>query len=352
MIYEKGLSYDDVLLIPQYSNIDSRFDVNTSTQLGNKTFKYPIVSANMDTITGLPMAKAMHKAGAFSILNRHRYVDYDFQDWLDVIHSMPVKSFCVGVNKRDRAFISCLADDDTLESEELFITIDVAHGHSEKVFQQVRHIRNSFGVLRKINIIAGNVATYQGAEFLVDAGADAIKVGIGPGSLCSTRIVTGCGYPQLSAIYNISTYFHNRGIKGVKLIADGGIRTSGDIVKALAAGADMVMLGSLLAGTVETPGDVYTHPNGHKYKVYRGQASFEAQVDQNKPSSEIYAEGVYKETPYTHRSVKEVVDELMKGVRSGMSYCGARNIAELQNNAKFVQVTNSTIKENVPHGIH
>lgn len=347
----KALTYDDVLLIPQYSEIQSRSQIDTSVTLGTKKFKYPIVSANMDTITGMRMAQAMHKAGAFYILNRHQYINYDFEDWRAIIERIPIKSFCVGVKERDKKFLEFLSYDDTWESEELFITIDVAHGHSKAVIDQIKYIRSQFAHMGKINIIAGNVATYEGAEALVEAGADAIKIGIGPGSLCSTRIVTGCGYPQLSAIYNIATYFHNSGIKNIKLIADGGIKNSGDIVKALAAGADMVMLGSLLAGTVETPGQVYTRPDGSSYKVYRGQASFEAQNDQKKESSEIYAEGVYKETPYTHRNVEQVVEELMKGVRSGMSYCGSRDIDELHNKAIFIEVTNSTILENSPHGI-
>jgi len=237
------------------------------------------------------------------------------------------------------------------------IVIDVAHGHTEMVIDMVKRLRRTYG--DEIEIVAGNVVTPEGVEDLASAGVDAVKVGIGPGSVCTTRIVAGVGVPQLTAIMMCSEKARELDIP---IIADGGIRYSGDIVKALAAGASTVMIGRLLAGTDESPGAIVVR-NGRKYKIYRGMASLyamlgrevreagneaEALLDASEYS--YYAEGVEAYVPYTG-SVSEVIKQLVAGLRSGMSYLGARTIEELRENAVFIRITESGFRESLPHDI-
>jgi len=237
------------------------------------------------------------------------------------------------------------------------IVIDVAHGHTEMVIDMVKRLRRTYG--DEIEIVAGNVVTPEGVEDLASAGVDAVKVGIGPGSVCTTRIVAGVGVPQLTAIMICSEKARELDIP---IIADGGIRYSGDIVKALAAGASTVMIGRLLAGTDESPGAIVVR-NGRKYKIYRGMASLyamlgrevrevgdeaEALLDASEYS--YYAEGVEAYVPYTG-SVSEVIKQLVAGLRSGMSYLGARTIKELRENAVFIRITESGFRESLPHDV-
>lgn len=223
------------------------------------------------------------------------------------------------------------------------IVVDIAHGHSSQCIDAIKNIKANFDV----DVIAGNVATAQGALDLQNAGADAIKVGVGPGSICTTRIVTGHGVPQLTAILESCTYIT------IPVIADGGIRKSGDIVKALASGASTVMLGSLLAGTDESPGG-FIHRNGTRYKMIRGMASFGAALGRNKRAgdkvSSASPEGVEGFIPY-RGSVEEVLSQLMGGVRSGFSYSGAHNIIELWDNAQFVKISSAGLIESNHHDI-
>ena len=233
------------------------------------------------------------------------------------------------------------------------IVIDTAHGHSKGVIEKLREVKKAFP---NVDIVVGNVATGDAAKLLVDNGADAIKVGIGPGSICTTRVVAGVGVPQLSAVYDV---FHALQGTGVPLIADGGLRYSGDIVKALAAGGNSVMIGSLVAGTEESPGDTIIF-NGRKFKSYRGMGSLEA-MEQKHGSKDRYFQGDTKETkklvpegiagrvPYKG-TVQEVIYQLSGGLRSGMGYCGAANIDTLHN-AKFVRITNAGVMESHPHDI-
>jgi len=258
----------------------------------------------------------------------------------------------IGVREREveRAKLLVEADVDVL-------VIDVAHGHSEMCMEMVRRIRKIYG--DDVEIVAGNVATQEGVEDLASAGADAVKVGIGPGSVCTTRLVAGVGVPQLTAVMKCAEAAERM---GVPIIADGGIRESGDIVKALAAGADTVMIGKLLAGTDESPGAVVLK-NGRRYKIYRGMASMyamlgrefrlreneaEALLDASEYS--YYAEGVEAYVPYTG-SASDVIKRLVAGLRSGMSYLGARNIEELKRNAVFIKVTAASLRESAPHDV-
>jgi IMP dehydrogenase len=226
------------------------------------------------------------------------------------------------------------------------LVLDVAHGHSEVVLQSIKKIKSEFP---DVPLIAGNVATPEGTDELIDVGADAVKVGIGPGAACTTRLVTGAGVPQLTAVIWCSEAASKRGIP---IIADGGIRNSGDITKALAAGASTVMVGSLFAGTDESPG-YFTVRDGVKYKTYRGMASLGANVSRRKLDkmdidpdeiSQIVPEGVETYVPYRGK-LKEVVTQLLGGLRSGMSYCGARNLSELRKNAAFIRLTGASTAE-------
>ena len=258
----------------------------------------------------------------------------------------------IGVREREveRAKLLVEADVDVL-------VIDVAHGHSEMCMEMVRRIRKIYG--DEVEIVAGNVATQEGVEDLASAGADAVKVGIGPGSVCTTRLVAGVGVPQLTAVMKCAEAAERM---GVPIIADGGIRESGDIVKALAAGANTVMIGKLLAGTDESPGAVVLK-NGRRCKIYRGMASMyamlgrefrlreneaEALLDASEYS--YYAEGVEAYVPYTG-SASDVIKRLVAGLRSGMSYLGARNIEELKRNAVFIKVTAASLRESAPHDV-
>ena len=232
------------------------------------------------------------------------------------------------------------------------LVVDTAHGHSKGVISVLKKIKHKFP---EIDVIVGNIATKEAAQFLVKAGADGVKVGIGPGSICTTRVIAGVGYPQLSAIFNVSN-----GLKGtnVSLIADGGIRYTGDITKAIAAGADCVMLGSLLAGTKESPGETIIY-EGRKYKTYRGMGSIEAMEKgskdryfQNKvsDSTKLVPEGVVGRVPYKGDLV-ESIHQFIGGIRSGMGYCGCKDVNELKSNGKFVRITGSGVQESHPHNV-
>lgn len=231
------------------------------------------------------------------------------------------------------------------------VVIDTAHGHSENVARTLRAVKEAFP---QLDVVVGNIATAEAAEFLIAAGADGIKVGIGPGSICTTRIVAGVGVPQLSAIFDVASVAHRH---GVPVIADGGLRYSGDVVKALAAGGDCVMMGSLLAGVEESPGETIIY-NGRKFKAYRGMGSIEAMEAGSKDryfqsetcdSSKFVPEGIVARVPYKG-TLSETVYQLIGGLRSGMGYCGAKDIDALHN-AKFVRITSAGVVENHPHDV-
>jgi IMP dehydrogenase len=232
------------------------------------------------------------------------------------------------------------------------LVVDIAHGHSDHTMETIKKIKKKFP---DMEIVAGNVATPEGVGDLIKAGADSLKIGVGPGSMCTTRIITGCGYPQLSAIMECSKTAKKFNIP---IIADGGIRYSGDVVKALGAGASTVMIGSLLAGTDESPGMTMIR-NGRKYKISRGMASLGANMSKRKSEGvsssdfglqEYVAEGVEALVPYRGK-VSEILTQFLGGLKSGMSYCGAINIKELHKKARFIQITNAGLKESFPHDV-
>jgi len=326
------VSFDDVLLTPQFSEIVSRSDVNTSSRLKKVPgFHIPIISAPMDTVTESDMAQAMNCAGGLGII--HRYNTISEQVKL-VENSQCVVGAAIGTTgdfvDRARALFDVGVN---------VLCIDIAHGHHVLMRHALAVLRKTFGY--KIHIMAGNVATRQAFDDLSDWGADSIKVGIGGGSICSTRIQTGHGMPTLASVIECS-----KSDRESALIADGGIKNPGDIVKALAAGADFVMLGSMLAGTEESPGNVIKGSDGESYKSYRGMASKEAQYDWRGHTASL--EGVSSRVPYKG-SVSNILSEVMVNVRSGMSYSGASNIPELQRKASFTRQSSSGFRESKPH---
>lgn len=345
--YEPLRTFDDVLLVPQYSEIDSRSEVNVSTKLKNYTLKIPIIAANMDTVCEAGMAIALANAGGMGVI--HRYMSYERQlvevSTVATMVNYPEKdpswespvAAAVGVRNGVLAHVENL-----VSAGANVIVVDVAHGHFKPVKDTIQAIKKEKFTSSRgtpVEVIAGNVATPDGALFLFDAGADGIKVGVGSGSICSTRLVTGHGIPQLAALLSIKHIPHR--FDGY-MIADGGLRTSGDIVKALAVGATAVMLGSMLAGTEETPGE-YIINSGRKYKVYRGMSSREAQTEfyGNRPEA---PEGITAVVPYKG-PVESVLGEIVGGIRSGLSYSGASSIPELVQNARWVPITPSGIIE-------
>ncbi len=332
----EALTYDDVLLLPHYSDIRSRSEVDITSQLGNRLgLSLPIISSPMDTITGEHMAYAMWQNGGVGIIHRYNTVEEQA--------STVEKAFRNGASNVGAA-IGVSGDylhraNACLENGASFLCVDVAHGHHIKMKEALQALRRDMG--DELHIMAGNVATLKGINDLADWGANSVRCNIGGGSICSTRVQTGHGHPGLQTIIDCS--YTDR---DVTIIADGGIRNSGDIVKALAAGADAVMVGSLLSGTKETPGEVYTHADGTKYKTYRGMASKEAQVDWRGKYSSF--EGVSSTVPYRGK-VKNVLADLERGIRSGFSYSGVRSIKELRRSAEFVRQTSAGLGESKTH---
>lgn len=334
----RGLTFDDVLLVPNKSEVLSRRDPVLKSKLTKRLeLDLPFISSNMDTITESAMAIAMAKQGGIGILHRFMSVE----DQIKQVHlvkdaGVRLIAASIGVNKeeefRAQALVKAGVD---------VITIDIAHGHSNVMLNSIKMLKDRFA--DKIDVIAGNVATPDAALELIEAGADAIKVGIGPGSMCTTRIITGCGVPQLTAIAWCAALANE---KGVPIIADGGIKTSGDIVKALAAGAQTVMLGSVLSGTLETPGPIH-----YGRKTYRGMASRAAQVSWRGDLPEGMAPEGESMSVAIKGHLADVISELAGGLRSGMSYVNATAISELKKKAKFMEMTGMGYRESVAHGV-
>ncbi len=331
------LCYDDVLLVPQYSDIRSRSECETSMVLGpGVELKIPIISTCMDTVTEDAMAGAMAQLGGLGVIHRYNTADKQadmVRSAIDLAEGAGPVAAAIGVTDDYFKRANLLVD-----AGATALCIDVAHGHHALVKQVLEELRATFGP--DFCLIAGNVATLQGVNDLGDWGANAIRCNIGGGSICSTRIQTGHGVPGFETIFQ--TYHTDR---NVTLIADGGLRNSGDIVKAIAAGADCVMLGSLLAGTDEAPGMIINNWN-QKLKTYRGMASTEAQFEWRGRASSL--EGISTTVPYKG-SVKDIVTNLMQGFRSGMSYSGARDIKELQRRAQFIRQTPAGARESGTH---
>jgi len=338
MNIKEALTYDDVLLVPQYSNIRSRREIRVGNVLrGNGptvALRLPILSSPMDTVTELAMAAAIWQGGGFGIIHRYNTIERQ--------HAL-VDEAIVGANANVGAAIGTTGDyldraAALYDAGARILCVDVAHGHHILMKEALLDLRNVFG--DAVHIMAGNVATLEGYNDLVDWGADSVRCNIGGGSICSTRIQTGHGIPGLYTILDCA-----KASRQVPIIADGGIRSAGDIVKALAAGADFVMLGSLLAGTDEAPGDVINTRKG-KYKSYRGMASKDAQVEWRGKTASL--EGIATTVP-CKGPVGNILGELERGIRSGLSYSGATSIKELQKKARFIRQTASGRVEGSTH---
>jgi IMP dehydrogenase len=333
----RGLTFDDLLITPNKSEIKSRRDPELNTQFTRSLqMEIPIISANMDTITEAEMAIGMRTIGGIGIL--HRFMSIEEQV-LQVKKVMEAKSTpivaSIGVNSDEKERAQAL-----VKAGCVALTVDIAHGHSVVMIETVKFLKREYP---HIQVIAGNVATPEATSELIDAGADAIKVGIGPGSMCTTRVITGCGVPQITAIAICATAAKGT---GVPIIADGGMKSSGDIVKALAAGASSVMLGSMLSGTLETPGEVR---NGRKQ--YRGMASRQAQTSWRGGVPEGMAPEGEATTVAIKGHVRDVVLEICGGLRSGMTYISANSIKEISEKTRFIEMSQAGYYESHAHGL-
>ena len=474
MEFREGLTFDDVLLVPKYSDITSRSQTDLSTKLSrNISLSIPFISANMDTVTEAPMAVTMARAGGIGIIHRfltiqeqakevikvkragsviienpytinqdktvQNAIDYanvqdvsgllvvdsdsklvgivtdrdllfekdtthlikevmtkdvvtakpglDLEEAKEILHKNRIEKlplvddsgFIAGLitskditniedypaaskDKKGRPLVGAAVGvkGDFLERTEALLeagtdvlVVDIAHGHSENAINTVKNIKKAFP---DCELIAGNVATAQGVEDLIKAGVDAVKVGVGSGSICITRVITGSGVPQLTAVMDCAKIGRDHGIP---IISDGGTRTSGDATKALAAGASSVMVGSILGGTDESPGTVLTK-NGKRFKVYRGMASLGASLGRKSKETgstsfdddlnDYVAEGVEAMVLYKG-TVTDILKQLTGGVRSGLSYCGAHNISQMQQNAEFIKMSGAGFAESQPHDV-
>lgn len=331
-MFSTSYSFDDVLLRPRYSTIVSRSDIDLALDIGTeRLMTLPVFASPMDTIMGSDMARVMFEAGGRGIM--HRYCTIDEQ--VAVVKKSPQYDIFAAVGITGDYFQRAQA---LVQYGAAGLCVDVAHGHHIAAVTAIHKIRAMFP---DIHIMAGNVATLEGFDTLAEAGATSIRVGVGGGSICSTRIQTGHGVPTLQSVLECASSESD-----ALLIADGGIKSSGDMVKALAAGADAVMVGRLLAGTRETPGTVISNPGEPPRKVYRGMASPEAQLDwRGRYSSN---EGVSR-TVLLRGPAAEVLFDIDKGIRSGLSYSGARTVRELQAVAEFVVQTSAGARESSTH---
>lgn len=342
------ISYNDVLLVPQQSNLDSRYDkeISLSVEIAHGfNLDLPVISANMDTVTEKDMAFVMQKYGGLGIFHRYYSTLEKMQNDFCSMEYCKRIGFSVGCDTT----IECIKKSidiirETYLNPDIYICLDVANGHLQKVVDKMKELNDNIKYYySRLCFIAGNVVSGEAAYKLAIAGANVIKVGIGPGSVCTTRIVTGHGFPQLSAIDMVRITLDAAEFPHVGIIADGGIKSSGDIVKALAAGANAVMIGNLFAGTDEAPGDIINH----NQKIYRGQSSRSFMDDISKFGRA--SEGETITVPYKG-SMVNVLKEIEGGIRSGLTYSGARNIYELQEKAKFVKITPNGYIEGTPHG--
>lgn len=360
-----ALTFDDVLLRPGYSGFD-RKDIKLTTKLTrNITLQTPLVAAPMDTVTGSTLAIALARLGGIGFIHRNLTIPDQAAEVKKVKQEGLLVGAAVGSNAGYEERVKHLVD----AGVDVLI-VDSAHGFAKKVIAATRHIKNTY----KVDVIAGNVATAEGAEALIEAGADGLRVGMGPGAICTTRIISGMGVPQLTALFETTRVGHQH---GVPVIADGGIARSGDIMKALAAGASTVMLGRLLAATEEAPGkvvklkaeqvpsrfqNILDGSLEYKFKEYRGMGSIAAMKEGLKISSEdefhgkdyqgdvLVAEGVEGLVPCSG-TVKQFADQMLGGVHSGMYYVGAKTVDELWKTAKFMQITHASLGESHPHDL-
>jgi IMP dehydrogenase len=340
--HDTALTYDDIQLVPMYSDVRSRVDVNTSTCIDAAREIYldvPIIAAPMDTVCDEEMAIALWKLGGLGIVHRFMSVEEMIEKANRIKRECGFVALSVGVGKQGRKRFSKVNREVAVD----LWCVDIAHGHHILMKEYLQWARPKYNG----HIMAGNVATAVGVDALSEWGADSVKVGIGGGSVCTTRNMTKVGVPQVTAVAACA----NNSESKTPIIADGGIRYPGDVASALALGASAVMIGGLLSGTKETPGDTHKQgswPSEMLYKYYRGSASIDSKVDRGEETKNV--EGASSTVPYKGKA-RRIVGDIMDGVRSSMSYLGARNITSFQTRAEFVRVTNAGVVEASPHGI-
>ncbi len=342
-----ALSYDDVLLVPQYSEINSRNEVDLKTKIStNVILNIPLISANMSDVTDSKMAISLAKLGGLGVIPRFLPIELQANEVAAVKNEKLLVGAAVGARngiiERAEALVKAGVD---------ILFIDVAHGHMQKNIEATTKLKQMFG--KSVDIVSGNSATYDAADALFKAGADSVKVGVGPGSICTTRIETGSGVPQITAILESA-----RAARKHKkfVIADGGAKTSGDCVKGLAAGASSIMAGSIFAGTNEAPGKIIKK-DGLKYKVYNASTSLAEKTRHsifNLSETEKHyikqIEGVESIVP-CKGPLKDLIEKFSANIRSGFSYSGAKNIESLWKNAKFVRITSQGLRESGAHDV-
>lgn len=346
-LIKEALTFDDVLLLPRHSTILPN-QTNISLNLSKKLkLNVPFLSAAMDTVTEYEMALEMAKQGGLGIIHRNLSAqEQSFQ--VKKIKKKNLKvGAAIGTSSNDIYRANLLSDNDVD-----MIIIDTAHGDSKKVFQTVYNIKK----INKRNLICvGNIATGEAANSLYNVGADIVKVGIGPGSICTTRMIAGIGVPQITALSNVKKKLKK---KNIKIISDGGIKFSGDIIKAIAAGADAIMMGSIFAGTKESPGKKFKIRNKY-YKNYRGMGSIGAMSagssnryfqENFKDRSKFIAEGVEGRVEYKG-PLSKIIYQLQGGLRSSMGYIGAKNLKDIKKNAKFIKITKAGFYESMVHSV-
>ena len=342
-----SLTFDDVTLVPQYSSVLPIEAITNCKLSKNLNLKVPLLSSAMDTVTESKMAIAISKAGGIGIIHRNLSIKKQLSEVKKVKKSNCLVGAAIGVNAQDFERVEELS-----KAKTDLIVIDTAHGHTKKVLNVIKKIKKK---LKNSTLCAGNIATGKAAEFLADNGVDIVKVGIGPGSICTTRLVAGIGVPQLSAVMDVKKALKKY---KTKIISDGGIKFSGDLAKAIAAGADAIMIGSLFSGTLESPGKIIKY-KGKLYKNFRGMGSVGAMSagsadryyqKKNKDITKYVPEGVEGMVKFKG-SVKEIVYNLVGGLKSSMGYMGAKTIEDLQKKGQFLKISKAGFYESMVHNV-
>jgi len=347
MEIQKGYSFNDLLLVPAFSTLASRSDASLETRLGPFELGIPILSSPMDTVTEIPMVNFMNSMGGTGIIHRYNAIEdqvqmvIDIKKWED---KTDIVGAAIGVNgdAKERA-------SELIEAGVDFLVIDIAHGHMSSALDMCRWLRDNF----EVPVMSGNIVTPTAAIEYIAAGAKMLRVGVGPGSACSTRLVAGVGYPQISAIFEIRKIVNEALFSGhaidddqyISIVSDGGIKHSGDVVKALAAGADAVILGGLLSGFTISAGETFT-VDGKTVKNFRGMASDSALSARGTSGYLVEGESFLVEV---RDDYAEWLTSFLDGIRGGMAYLGAENLGQLRKNAKFVEVSQSGFTEGTPH---
>lgn len=341
-IIGRGFSFNDVLIVPKYNKITSRKEVNFQTKVTkNYSLDIPIIAANMDTVCESEMAIAIGKLGGLGVIHRFLGIKEQVEEIKKVKAHGLIAAAAVGIKdyeERIKALNEVGLD---------IVVLDVAHGHSKRTGKTLDFIKENYP---KIDVMVGNIATKDAAEYFISKKADALKIGIGPGSMCTTRIMAGAGVPQITAIMDVYEASQGR----IPLCADGGMKNSGDITKAIGAGADCIMSGSFFAGTLESPGEIIKIGE-EEFKEYRGMASYLATVkkmllDGTKVDEVVHVEGEMTKIKYKG-PITPIINKLLGGLASGMTYTGSKTIEDLKGKADFIEISSAGYNESLAHGL-